>query len=38
VVGGERSDVSPLADQYGGMKAKEAKRLKQLEDEDEQLK
>ena len=29
--GGERNDVLPLQNQYGGMKSGEAKRLKQVE-------
>lgn len=34
----QRMDVPPLADQYGDMKASEAKRLKELEDQNRKLK
>ena len=36
--GGQRGDVPSLAGPYGGMKASEAKRLKELEQENARLK
>ena len=37
-LGGERGDFDRWRNQYGGMKAEEAKRLKELEDENKRLK